>query len=98
VVFTNSSVSPKTIASMDLSPNCPVTHLNVKHPHFNVNSRKYTTEDMAVCHLPSLYRVIKKNNKSHLFAFLFYSSPSSSIRLNPVIYRETWIVTKEIKK
>jgi hypothetical protein len=41
VVFTTSSVSAKTIASMDLSPNSPKTHQNVKHPYLIVYSRKY---------------------------------------------------------
>jgi hypothetical protein len=36
VVFATSSVSAKTIAFMDLSPNSPKTHQNMKHPYFNV--------------------------------------------------------------
>jgi hypothetical protein len=40
VIFTTSSVSAETIASMDLSPNSPKTHQNLKIQNYNVNSRK----------------------------------------------------------
>jgi hypothetical protein len=65
VVFTTSAVSAKTIAYMDLSPNSPKTHQNVKHSYFNVYSRKKNTKDLAVWASPFAFHLYGKITKKN---------------------------------
>jgi hypothetical protein len=70
VVFTTSSVSAKTIASMDLSPTFPKTHQNVKHHISMYIQEKNITEDLAAWARPlaSIHmEFYKKKKKTEIF-------------------------------